>query len=487
MEIQLFVRLIKRNVALILICIISCLSVSTYLTVTTTPIYQARVKLFVSTPSSFFDVNSLSIGSNFGQQRVKSYAQIVNSPLNLDPVIKALGLEESAPELAKSITAIAPTDTVIIEIVVSDPIPARAVYIADAVGKQFELTVASVEVGSGESSPISARVVETATTPKSPVLPRKKLNFLGGLFFGLSLGVALSLLRLALENRVKNEGDLEGKKLLAAVMFEPGVSDDILGSISDTFSFRAESFRLLRANILNLVSGETSSKPKKPKTILITSAHSAEGKTTTCISLSQSLATAGFKVLLVEADLRRPTIRKVLSGYVKDTSGKNYGFVDVLNKTCTPKSAIKLTSSKGLSVVTSGRLPSNPAELLASSLSRIEFAKLISGFDFVIIDSPPLLAVNDSLTLAPFCDHTILVLKAGSTRIPHYRRCTTLLEGVNIPISGVILNMIPEAKAGEDYGYGYGIKYGYRRRTNKYGQYLTEYIPQEEYFSRDIE
>jgi Mrp family chromosome partitioning ATPase len=94
--------------------------------------------------------------------------------------------------------------------------------------------------------------------------------------------------------------------------------------------------------------------------------------------------------------------------------------------------------------------------------------------------------VNDALSIAPHCDLSLLVVKAGVTRVSHYRRSLTLLEGIGVSLSGVILNMIPEAKAGEDYGYGYGIKIGYSRKSSKYGNYLSEYIPQEEYTSRDL-
>jgi Mrp family chromosome partitioning ATPase len=104
----------------------------------------------------------------------------------------------------------------------------------------------------------------------------------------------------------------------------------------------------------------------------------------------------------------------------------------------------------------------------------------------VVVDSPPLLAVNDALSVAPHCDLTLLVTKAGTTRISHFRRSLMLLEGIGVTLSGVVLNMIPEAKAGEDYGYGYGIKYGYNKKSTKYGNYLSEYIPQEDYTSREI-
>jgi succinoglycan biosynthesis transport protein ExoP len=486
MEVQLFTRLLRRNVWIILMSMMISVGFSTYITVTTEPIYEARVKLFISTPSSFFDINSLTIGSSFGQQRVKSYAQIVNSPINLRPVIAELGLTESPGELAKLINATAPSDTVLLEISVRDKSPIRASTIANAVGNQFKITVTTVEVGLEQSSPISTSVVEEAVTPTAPVLPRKTINLLGGLFFGFSLGIVLSFLRLALDSVVKNEGDLEGKKLLAAILFEPSVMDDLIGSVSNTFSYRSENFRLLRANIIHITSNSLRSKKKIAKSILITSCHSAEGKTSTAITLAHSLAVAGNRVLLVEGDLRRPTMKKSLLEYSTNILSKNVGLVDLLRKPISVSSVITKTSFKGLFYVSCGDIPDNPSELLASTYTKQIHQRLCAGFDYVILDSPPLLAVNDALSIAPHCDLSLLVVKAGVTRVSHYRRSLTLLEGIGVSLSGVILNMIPEAKAGEDYGYGYGIKIGYSRKSSKYGNYLSEYIPQEEYTSRDL-
>jgi capsular exopolysaccharide synthesis family protein len=289
-----------------------------------------------------------------------------------------------------------------------------------------------------------------------------------------------------MDNVVKNEGDLEDNKLLAAILFEPSVADDLIGSISDTFSFRAENFRLLRANIVHMTSNLPPVGKKIAKSILITSCHSAEGKSSTAITLAHSLAMAGSKVLLVECDLRRPIFEKSLTAYSHKIRKEKIGLVDLLNKKMTFSSAIIKSSIKGLSFVACGSIPDNPSELLASTYTKEFHQRLCTGYDFVVIDSPPILAVNDALSVVPHCDLTLLVIKAGTTRISHFRRGLMVLEGIGVSLSGVVLNMIPEAKAGEDYGYGYGIKYGYSKKSTKYGNYLTEYIPQKEYGSRQI-
>jgi len=486
MQVELLIRLLRRNVWIILLSMMVSVGFSTYITITTVPIYEARVKLFISTPSSFFDINSLTIGSSFGQQRVKSYAQIVNSPINLMPVINQLRLPETPGQLAKMITATAPADTVLLEISVRDANPVRASVIANAVGNQFKVTVATVEVGLEQSSPISTSVVEEAVQPKDPVIPRKSLNLLGGILFGFSAGIALSFLRIIMDNVVKNEGDLEGKKLLAAVLFESSVAEDLIGSISDTFSFRAENFRLLRSNIIHMTSSLPTVKKKIAKSILITSSHSAEGKSSTAITLAHSLAVSGNRVLIVECDLRRPIFNKALIQYLPEMDKGKLGLVDLLRRPVTLSSIVKKTSIKGLSFIPCGEIPDNPSELLASQYTKQVHKRLCTGYDYIIIDSPPLLAVNDALSIAKHCDLTLLVIKAGKTRISHYRRSLLLLEGIGVALSGVVLNMIPEARAGEDYGYGYGIKYGYNKKATKYGSYLSEYIPQEEYTSRQI-
>ena len=138
---------------------------------TTTPLYESEAQIFVSTPASTLDISALATGSSFSQQRVKSYAQIVNSPKTLEPVIKRLDLNMDATTLSSMITASAPLDTVLISLTVTDTDPQRASDIANAVADQFGVTVGDLELhGIGVDSPVKVSTVKDAIPANSPGL-----------------------------------------------------------------------------------------------------------------------------------------------------------------------------------------------------------------------------------------------------------------------------------------------------------------------------
>ena len=188
---------------------------------------QSEAEIFVSTPASTLDISALATGGSFSQQRVKSYAQIVNSPLTLEPVIQQLELKTTPEALSKAISASAPLDTVLIRLTVTDIDPQRASDIANAVADQFALTVSELELhGIGVDSPVKVSTVKRAIPASAPSAPKKSLNFLLGLILGFGLGIGIAMLRKLLDNTVKNEDDLDGTPLLAAIGFDNMADED---------------------------------------------------------------------------------------------------------------------------------------------------------------------------------------------------------------------------------------------------------------------
>ena len=153
MELIAYWRLLVQNRILVGLCTLLGFIASVIITATTTPLYQSNAQLFVSTPAAALDISTLATGGSFSQQRVKSYAQIINSPMTLKPVIKKLELSLTPEQLAEQITSSAPLDTVLIDITVTDPDPLLAADIANAVTDQFGKTVAALELrGMGSDS-----------------------------------------------------------------------------------------------------------------------------------------------------------------------------------------------------------------------------------------------------------------------------------------------------------------------------------------------
>ncbi len=250
MELLAYWRLLVQNRVLVLACTMLGFISSVVITHSIVPLYQSNAQLFVSTPAAALDISTLATGGSFSQQRVKSYAQIINSPMTLKPVIKKLELNLTPEQLAQQITSSAPLDTVLIYITVTDPDPLLAANIANAVTEQFGKTVAALELrGMGSDSIVKVSTVQNAIAATSPSSPKKSINYALGFLLGFGLGIGIASLRKLLDNTVKNEDDLSGTPLLAAVGFDKMADEKPLITQIGRYAARTEAFRTIRTNL----------------------------------------------------------------------------------------------------------------------------------------------------------------------------------------------------------------------------------------------
>jgi non-specific protein-tyrosine kinase len=463
---------------LITITTLISLSISIAITFTTPKSYTAQSQLFVSIPPAAIDIGLLATGGNFTQQRVKTYANVINGPDTLKPVIEILGLDISWFDLAKKVKGSAPLDTSLINLSVSDESPELAAALANAIGKQFESTAAFLEVEDAlGSSPVKVTLAKYAVVPESPSSPKPLLNFLLGLILGFGIGVGIGILRQIFDDTVKNEDQLDETGLLGAIGFDPEAESKPLLTQISSFSTRAEAYRQLRTNL------EFLRADNPPQVISIASPLPGEGKTTTVLNLGIAFAQSGYKVICVECDLRRPSaseflkydetqpgISEILGGKVLIKNRKNL------------ISLIRHDEDTGIHFLTSGKQAPNPAELFDSPTFKKLIMMLRKEFDFILIDSPPLLPVTDGGLIAKQSDGVLLIIKAGSTKVDQFRGGRDLLTKVGVPILGAVLNMIPLNRNGEAYGYRYGYSYGYQRKYGVYGagDYGVELVKGEE-------
>ncbi|OLS41107.1 CpsD/CapB family tyrosine-protein kinase [Bacillus sp. MRMR6] len=206
----------------------------------------------------------------------------------------------------------------------------------------------------------------------------------------------------------------------------------------------SEQYKTIRTNI------QYSSIDQEIRTLMVTSAGPAEGKSTTVANLAVVFAQLGKKVLLIDADLRKPTVHR--------TFGVNnlFGFTTVLTKQATLEKTVLETEEENLFILTSGPVPPNPAELLSSKSMEQLVVEAKEHFDYVIFDTPPLLAVADPQILANKCDGSILVVYSGKTEIDQAKKAKELLSNAKSKLLGVVLNH-KEIK-NNDYYYYYGSK-----------------------------
>lgn len=207
----------------------------------------------------------------------------------------------------------------------------------------------------------------------------------------------------------------------------------------DPKSIVSEQFRTIRTNI------KFSMPDDELKTIVVTSASIKEGKSTVSANIAGVFAQEGKKVLLIDGDMRKPTVHYTF------TLQNVMGLSNLLTRQCTIQEAIQETDIEGLSVITSGPIPPNPAELLASKQMGIVMGMLKEEFDLIIFDAPPVLSVTDAQILSNKCDATILIVNAGETQKNAIVKAKELLDLSKANIIGVIMNNINLKK--KDYYY----------------------------------
>ena len=451
-------RLAKRYSTIFIMCIGTCLTYAHYENVTSIPLYQSQVQIFISTPTPLVDLSELASGSNFGSQRVKSYSQLIMGPATLNPVIEKLKLDITWTQLSQQVSANAPLDTVLINLIVKNQDPNLAAEIANAIALQFQFTIQTVESvysnsTENEKIPLKASIAKTAQPNYTPVSPRKILNYTLAIVFGFLIAFSYLALLFIFDQKVKNEAHIFGYPLIGVIRFSKEVQKNPYSIASKKNGARAENFRQLRSLIqFNL----KNSGPQK-QVILISSALPNEGKSVTAGGLAITYASTGAKVLLVDCDLRKPSQDNLfkLSGFKIAKTQSDNNLVSLLQNQKTPK-PVAFSQLPSLKILVAG----NSIQLITEPFSSARFHNLLkkfkSQFDVIILDSPPVLLVSDTMHLADISDVCLIVVKAGDTRVAQLGRCLRVLDRGERKADAIILNMVPNSKIADEYGYGYG-------------------------------
>ena len=451
MDLRDYVRVLRKRWKLVALCTLLAIGAAAAITWHTTPLYKASTQLFVAAHDNASDANSLNAGGQFTQQRVQSYADIVNSATVAEAVARDLGPGRTAGQIANEVSASAPLNTVLINVSVTDPNAKWAQAIANSVSDQFATYAADLETPTGAAtSPVRVTVVKRAGLPSSPVSPRKALNLILGLLVGLAIGVGGAVLRETLDTSIKDPEQLQRDldlPTLGAIAYDSEAPKRPLIVHVDPKSSRAEAFRQLRTN-LQFVNIDAA-----PRSIVVTSSIPEEGKTTTTANLAIALAQSGIRVLLVEGDLRRPKMADYLGieGAV--------GLTNVLIGRVSLQDAVQPWGPDALlHVLPSGPTPPNPSELLGSQGMAELIHELEGNYDLVLIDAPPLLPVTDAAVLAALASGVVVVARYGHTKREQLSRAIESLRAVGVAVYGAVLTMTP-VRGPDSYYYGYGYRY----------------------------
>lgn len=431
----------------ITVCVATVLSVLAAIAVSlfTTPLYQASTRLFVSTTSGSSLAETYQ-GNRFSQERVISYAELLMGETLAQRTIDKLGLDMSATQLQGNVEASAKPETVLISVDVLDRSPVRARDIANTLSDEFVSMVRELETPEDGARPDSRVVVEQrASIPSRPVVPKTMRNIAVGLALGLAVGIGIALVRDLLDNTVKDRDTLEeitDAGVVGSVPLDKERRKQPAISFDTDNSAIAEAFRKLRTNLQFL------SVDNPPRAIVVTSSMPSEGKSTTAINIALALAETEHNVVLVDGDMRRPMLHKYL-----DLVGP-VGFSTVLSGGASLNEALQKTRFPGLTVLTAGAVPPNPSELLGSQSARKLLTELRAQFDYVIVDSTPLLAVTDAAILAAGADGVLIMARFGQTRRDQLAHAVGCLESVGAPLLGAVFTLVP-MRGTSSYSYSY--------------------------------
>ena len=312
-----------------------------------------------------------------------------------------------------------------------------------------------------EASQISnVYVIDKAVPKYGPIRPKTNLNILLGFIFGLAAGIGVILLREFMDNSIRSKEDLErlGLTVLGII---PSMSIDKAKKVLDkkyssTDDFRnrlishfkprspiSESFRSLRTNL------ELSGTDISVSSLVVTSAGASEGKSTVISNLAIAYAQFGMKVLLVDGDMRKPTIHKMFS------TPKKPGLANMITKRSKMDESIFKTEIDNLYVMPAGSLPPNPSELLGSRAMKELYTQLRKQFDKIFFDAPPLMAVTDAALLGSMTDGVLLVARAGEAQKEVVVHLQQEMKNTQIRIAGTVLNDVNPKNTSSGYYYYY--------------------------------
>ncbi|WP_419705370.1 polysaccharide biosynthesis tyrosine autokinase [Promicromonospora sp. NFX87] len=456
MNVTEYLRITREHWAPVAAVALAGIMFASLFALTRTPAYTTSSQVFVSFHGAE-STSELATGTSYVQRRVVSYSNLVRSPQVLDPVIVELGLSTTAGELGTRVQAAPVTDTVLIDITATDADPTVAARIANTVAESLAERVDELETPQQTvDSPVQLQMVREAAPPGSASYPNIPVMIFVGFLLGSAVGIALAVLREIADTRVRSEQDVRAvtdSAVIGAIPVDDEAEKNPLVVQTSPYHTRSEAFRRLRTNLqfLDLDGG--------PQAFVVTSSVPDEGKTTSAINLAITLADADSRVLLIDADLRRPSV----AGYLGMEG--SVGLTTLLIQRATIDDVIQPWGSAGLFVMPSGVVPPNPAELVGSKAMARLVHEMSEQFDYVIIDTPPLLPVTDAALIARMTSGVLMVAGAGQIRREQLRQSLANLSTVSARVLGIVLNKV--GRSADTYGASYG--YEYQPRTEDTG------------------
>lgn len=428
------------------------------------PLYTSSVTLYVASNNKYAQTDTVANAQTeykYTTEVINTYIEILKTKSFFEEVASTTNGKYAVKDLEKkiSIQAIAATEVIKVSVTTENA------------EDSYNIAMKFAELSSGKIESVKSehfvKIVDPPMIEEKPSNDRTLLNTAIGMLLGGMIAYMTFLVKSMLDKKIKVPEDLSSRfdyPVLGVIpdftkgketsytsgneKKEKGKRKTVQIAKGQTFAVQ-ESYKALRSNINFSITN------KGCKTILITSALPAEGKTTTCAYLAEAIAQTDAKVLLIDADLRNPRLHT--SFEMKNERGLS----NIAAGMCISSEAIIATKIDGLEIITAGDIPPNPSELLNNQNIKIMLTSLKEKYDYIIIDTPPLGVVSDAFGLVNDVDGFILVAKAEKTEWPILDDVIYGLEFAKAKVSGFVLNGFIEQKTGK-YGYKYHYKYKYK-------------------------
>ncbi len=405
-------------------------------------VYRAQSEVIII-PARGDNTSELVQGSNYVQNLVQTYAVVAISPRVLGPVVEMLNLPDSPKSLAGMVSVDAPLDTQVLVISVLGEDRVKVAAIANEVATQLANAVESLSPQNADDQPaVRIETITPATAPTFPVEPNVRLLTIIGAIIGAIIAIGFAVLRATLATKLASHSDISAVTDLPILgdVYQTSGSRSLPATLRhDPTSAVAESVRSLAAGM------RFANVDGKKKVFLFTSSNSGDGKSSVSVATALILAEQGNSVLLIDADLRRASIARLtgLEGAV--------GLTTILLDETTIDAALQPLSDGGADVLTSGALPPNPGQLLSSDRMKEVLNRVRDRYDYVIMDSPPVLAVSDPLWLAPMVDGIVVVVRARTTKRDSLKRTLLALEPSRTEVLGIVVNEVKRPQSDSYY------------------------------------
>ncbi len=388
------------------------------------PQYEATTTLLVQPINLSEEITYNNLIAN--EKLVTTYTEIIKSRMIAQDVILCMNLDISEQELLKKVKVVGIKNTLITAITVTSSDPLQAVSIANSFAQSFRYNL------SGIMKVENVSILDEAKLEKNlkPVSPKPLLNMVIMFLLIFNTGLFLAIFSEMMDKTVKLQGytsEIFGLPLLGTIAKLPQKRGQLF-CLDMPKSPQAEAVRTLRTNVgyMQLT--------KKIRTLQITSSMPKEGKSLIIANLAVAMAQDNKKVLLVDCDLRKPSLHKIFD------IANSCGTTSVLTGELDVNRVIIKTKQPNLDVITSGPIPPNPSELLAMEGAKELIGQLKKEYDTILLDSPPVLPVTDGQILAEYVDAVVMIIKLGSTQCESVKQAKYMLEHVSARLIGVVLN-----------------------------------------------